>query len=469
MSDIVIGEFLEFSGDWHLPFADGSACSKVQGNFKWADRKGQLQLFGTFIPTKSGPLTAAGPTQHPVIHGETTSSKHVTMLDTLSVGTNITNAEAGFKARDSYESRQCIIGAHVTADTVYRKLTYRIPGLFIWLGAKGASISFTNELPHYFTYSFDANNRELLNFSEANLAVELGIKRELPMALGATLKIQSYGYLSIIPNFPQTLEWMINEAAKVVAMLSTIAGAPMFPDAISAFLPDGSEVGMLIALNSRSNCEFTHPHEFFVSRDAIGLDLQKITTKWLAAYDKLMLPTQLALSVFSSNNLWLHVEFISLMQALEGLHRASLPGKYLSDGDYLEIVKVLNAAIPSSFDDNFRESLKSRIRYGNEYSLRKRLKEMVDPLPTSIKLLILQGQIVPGQWVDTRNYYTHWDESARASALDGAAMHHACVRMKLLLRVLILFEIGVSEELLVSALQGTNTESQYLLQLNRSK
>lgn len=120
------------------------------------------------------------------------------------------------------------------------------------------------------------------------------------------------------------------------------------------------------------------------------------------------MPSQLALSVLSSDNLWLHVEFLSLMQALEGFHRATMPGLYTSEAEYEPVKQALNYAIPKVIGPDHKEALKSRIRYGNEVSLRKRVDALVGRLDLPVRKHILGGDgSVPRSWVVTRNYYTH--------------------------------------------------------------
>jgi ApeA N-terminal domain 1 len=460
VADFIITETTKFSGEWFLPVEQGTSPNRVHGNFNWTERMGKLELFNSFEAPRS---TLASKL---IIYGETTSAKQITLLHALSTGKRMAMAEAGFKTQESFQSTVCIVGAHVNEKTTYSQIVYRVPGLLLWLGNKGASFSHTDPPTPTVTYTFENAFSERLEFAERGLVVEFRIGRETPLSFAATVTIESHGGIKIVPDKPQTLDWLFGEAGKIVSLLSFIAGAPMFPDLILAQLSDGRELSILVALNSKTMCTFTHVHEFFLLRDSLGNDFNAIIEKWFSLRKKIESPMQLALGIFSSPNLWLHVEFISLMQALEGLHRALMSGQYMPESEYARVAAKLTDAIPKSVASDHQEALKGRIKYGSEYSLRKRLKDLVDPLPTSIKLLILGGPNVPSQWVDTRNYFTHWDEAGKGQALDGAGMHHAGVRMRLLLRVLYLHLIGVSEQVLITALNGTNTESQYLLQLN---
>jgi hypothetical protein len=111
--------------------------------------------------------------------------------------------------------------------------------------------------------------------------------------------------------------------------------------------------------------------------------------------------------------------------------------------------------------------LKTKIKYGNELSLRKRLNGLAERLDTELRKRIFGAPgAVPQKWVATRNYYTHWDEASRNDVLDTAEMYYATVRLRHFLRVLYLDLVGVPPAAIAKALDGSNSECQHLIQLN---
>jgi hypothetical protein len=77
---------------------------------------------------------------------------------------------------------------------------------------------------------------------------------------------------------------------------------------------------------------------------------------------------------------------------------------------------------------------------------------------------------VPQTWIKTRNYYTHWDETERASALNSTDMHRAGVRMKHLLRTLYLDLVGIPQGAILAALLNPLCDdARYLTQLNHTE
>jgi hypothetical protein len=168
-----------------------------------------------------------------------------------------------------------------------------------------------------------------------------------------------------------------------------------------------------------------------------------------------------------SQDLWTHLEFLSLLQALEGFHRAIFAGIYMADVDYEKVKKALGDAIPPNVNSDHRAALRSRIRYGNQVSLRKRMNGLLDWLPARVRQLALGSpDAFPGPWIDTRNFFTHWDKELEQNVLTGQALYEANVRLRILLRVVYLHFVGVDPQVFEKALVSTSPLAQHLIQLN---
>jgi hypothetical protein len=161
------------------------------------------------------------------------------------------------------------------------------------------------------------------------------------------------------------------------------------------------------------------------------------------------------------------MKFVSLMQALEGLHRATNSGTYISEDEFKEVEKALTAALPTTLNSDHRASLKARIHYGNELSLRKRLKDLAGTLPEPLRHLVLgETGTTMDRWVDTRNYFTHWDESSRDSILTDEEMYHACIRLREFFRSLVLGLVGVPPDAISNAYQRHSDAAEDLAFVN---
>lgn len=287
------------------------------------------------------------------------------------------------------------------------------------------------------------------------------------------LSVKTSAYLTIRPREPRALSDLLGELRKATTLLAFIAGSPMAPDLIWAKLDnDAHEVQVLLKLTEPETCAFKSEQEFFMLRDHMQVSLNDVFVKWYREYDTVEMPSKLALSVLCAKGGWPHVQFLGVMQALEGFHRSQNDGRYVVDPEkYRLIEETIINAIPVSVDRDHKNALMARIKYGNEISLRKRLDELVKSLDKDVsKIIFWRDGKIPNRCVDIRNYYTHWDESLRlelGECLDGVKVLQATVRMKLFLRAICLGLVGIPSEKIESALcSKTNSESRYLAHLN---
>ena len=467
-----IPEQAEFVGEWFLPTDEG-ALQKISGTLSWSSRRALLQLHDTFNPLR-GAIFGDEEHSYPVVHGTTIKSEFVTVLEASRAGTGLNIGPAGMRQAEKLTSSWIVVGAHVDASTLYSEIRVRIPGLQIWLcrsGVEQTIVHRTSESPPSVTYRVDALREETTEIFCLPGKLGWGIDRSFLGDLVTDISVKTSACLRIQPDEPQHLDWFFKQLDRATTLLSFLAGSPMAPDQVSAKLVDGDiDLNVLVALREADYCTHRHPHDFYMLRNNMEADLGTVFAKWFELYETIAMPSQLALSVLSSEKLWLHVEFLSLMQALEGFHRATMAGLYTSESEYEPIKKALGDAIPKTVASDHKDSLKSRIRYGNEVSLRKRLDALVDRLELPLRRCILGGDgTIPRSWVVTRNYYTHWDEASRELALDGVELHRAHVRMRHLLIALYLNLVGIPQTAIAKSLLNPCSESQYLIQLNNAE
>lgn len=459
----------ELIGEWFQP---GTTDARIPGTLSWSGQRATLQLQGTFSPLR-GKIFGDEDQRYASVHGVTTNSQYVTVIDASRTGTNFSVGNAGFRQAERLSSTWIVIGAHVTAATTYKELHFRIPGLHIWLGTGGITQSFTEKAhgsPQTVTYVFEGVPEEVVEVPQMSSSIGWSVGRTFSGDQTTDVSVTTSASLRIAPREPKDLEWFFRQLGKITTLLSFLSGSPMAPDHVLAIpaeaAGDDTRAEVLVGLREAEVCRHRHKSDFFLARIHMETDLAAVVTRWFEIYESIALPSQLALSVLCSRDLWLHVEFLSLMQALEGLHRATMAGLYTSPEAYEPTRVALISAIPEAVSSDHRASLKSRIKYGNEIALGKRLDALVARLDVRIAEAILGGSKVPRSWVETRNYYTHWDETARPEALNGMEMHRANVRLRLLLRALYLDVAGIPPASIIKSLSNASRESQYLLQLN---
>lgn len=157
----------------------------------------------------------------------------------------------------------------------------------------------------------------------------------------------------------------------------------------------------------------------------------------------------LLLSTLFNRSQYFHSAFLSLAQALESFHRKTREGFYISKDQYEKIRKNLVSVLPLEIPQHFRDKLLSTFAYGNELSLKTRLRELmgsIDPqnaadlagnpdLEEFIKLL-----------AKIRNYLTHYDENNRPAIIDNVVeMFNLNQRLRAILVLLLFKYLGLHE------------------------
>jgi Apea-like HEPN len=169
--------------------------------------------------------------------------------------------------------------------------------------------------------------------------------------------------------------------------------------------------------------------------------------KWWLRYGDLEPVIGLYLSALPGRVNHKFVEFLLLTQALEAYHRRMIGGEYESrpsfrGGIYRELVQ----AIPENVDQVYRRRIVSGLKYLNEYSLRKRLRNLIRLRRNSVVFAFQDREEAIEQIIDLRNKFTHYDEAVSEADFMDINLWRSTARAKVLLDSCLLHELGLTEE-----------------------
>ncbi len=468
MADKLLVTPFETDGVWFLPDDPGR---KKAGTLRYNQQQIELHLLDAFKHL-IGEVRAGDATHtYPVVLGSTREGDAITLLELYRSTMSFNFGSGGMSRPERLLSSWLVIGAHVSANCEYPEISFRIPGLQIWLCQQVIHQSFTrNESTGepVFTYTIGGVKQEAIKVPSAESSLEWSQQWESKSDKFTSVNVAVSGWITVRPEKPQRLDWFFEQLNKISSMLAYISGTPMSPDCIKASTENTPHYAYIFGnFGPIKLCPYVNTHEFFMLSNAMGVPLTEVVNKWFEIYPKIQMPSELALSVLASEKLWLHVEFLSLIQALEGFHRALYDGNYMDETAYKSVRKVLGEAIPQTLSSDHKDALRSRIRYGNQLSLRRRLDALSELVPQEQRTIIFgRGGKVPISWIDTRNYYTHWDEELRSNVLHTQEMYEANHRMKMFLRVLYLKRMGIPDNYILKALCNRSEGSQHLIQIN---
>lgn len=415
-------------GTWWLP---EQPDSKISGILKLKQNGAELELIGCFDKEKLlGPI---------IIHGNTVNGDIITLNNCIQTALNITEPGGTIS---KFEVDTVYAGVHFSniKTMTFKKMFVNFSYLDDWLnlGLFKTSLD-TNEIKIFFKQPTPIIAK-LTNGYEIRLTTRRHFssgKRE-----------ERIGYTSffvIVPPEGKT----INELNKIIQTLRNfltfaIGVETSEPLIVEGYEQENKKVEIIKGIPINDYTDIMQGLMVFPF-DAVSHDFNSYLNRWFDA--SVLLKTVFELFFGTKNNPDLYVDnkFINYMIAIEAFHRIEIGGCYLSEKDYDFIRKRLIEAIPSEVSDFHRSSLKSKIRFGFEYSMRKRIDEITEKYANHIKSFIENGDDFREKVVETRNHMIHSSES-NEMVCEGEDLVLITKQMELLLEICLLKKIGFSDE-----------------------
>jgi len=280
------------------------------------------------------------------------------------------------------------------------------------------------------------------------------------------LKWKSTGYIHVVPEAFSSFDWFWDVISDTQNLLTLFMNTPTYPKRIKAF---GEEVETSRGRKSRETIHIyfvhsakeidkkVHPADMLVILPTVEQQMSSILEAWFSKADQLRPVYSLFFGSMYFRNMYDRFHFLNLIQGVESFHRNLRAGKYIGTSGFRKISKILREAIPEDVTGDFRQSLESRISFGNEYSLRTRIRLLFQELDEKTARLISQN---PEEFIDrivaTRNYFTHYTTGLKRKAFDGDALYYAYQKLRILLIILLLKEVGLDESVIRRAVCQNN-------------
>jgi len=130
--------------------------------------------------------------------------------------------------------------------------------------------------------------------------------------------------------------------------------------------------------------------------------------EWLGRLDQLEDARALYVSGVYGRGFIEH-KLLALTQAAEAFHRRFFPDRYMDDEAFrTQVYEPVTATIPASATPSLRTAICARLKFANEYSLRRRLKTLFAAHGDVLRLLVDDPEEYISPIVDTRNEFTHF-------------------------------------------------------------
>lgn len=441
----------ETVGNWWLP---KSPDEKVSGTLHFVPFKGiTLDLTGA-MPRPAESLDLL---QSEILLGEAHNGTPVTLLSTFE-----NHRGSG---RSSWIVNHALIGKHYEerTDLAFDKISVRFTGLEHWLGHK--------------TIRLDAKRRD-----RRKLTYSLPEEPEISIpVLSATLAIRSFGkvtqgrfsaalahanYLEVTPDEPCDFR----KASSVVFCLQNLLML-LQGDVVQIAECCLSDAELLCVQQGEGPVKERPAHEMLFPYELIREQFPQLVATWFETRDLLQPVRTLFFSQYYNPRMYPEVHFLNLMQALESYHRRRYGGTYVCAAEYEPWREAMANSIPNEVPAPLRSSLLSKLEYGNEFSLRKRLNTLLGSLAEEARGLIAGGYDDLVHYVVTlRNYHTHYTKGLQQELRelrDGAMPSgedyvYLNWRLKAWLALNLLKDLGIPESIIADRMMSVRRWQYYL-------
>ncbi len=344
-----------------------------------------------------------------------------------------------------------LIGCHYEAgeEVTFTEFNFSVEGIDEWLAVSGITVR------HEFEDLRTSVEIRALEEIHVGLPDGMGLKFKFrvtfpsPTMRITEAQVTQKAFVSLVSSEPRPLEYFASMAKKLRNFLRLAIGQPISMDSVTGYSPElvrtdgnGGEYKVPIQLHYRENGSSEKKQETsglrmpFLYTD-IESQIEEILANWLHSYKVFGPALDGYFTAMANTSQYLEDEFLQLARGIETLHRRSSTDTVMPKEEFEELVAHLVASSPN---DSGRW-LKTRLRYANELSLRRRLRLMIEPYERFFGDRKQQKAFVD-KVVITRNYLTHYDTSLENQAAAGGELWQLTRKLEVLLQLHMLQSIG---------------------------
>ncbi len=430
-----------YRGEWWPPDAP-----KPPWNGTLAHVEGRLEL-DVDLPTNADePFLSVD--ERPIILGQARDRTHITLVDCQPRQT--TNYLPG-RASAIFRPRLAVIGAWFEKrdELTFEAVDVRFQHLERWVDATGFSFDYAGP-----SVGFDLSYRipdsvELLDTPQLTITAEFSAKGpsitrplvDVHATQATRLRLQPAAELHLdeheetvrrIRNF---LSFSVRQDAPLLDLNGLTDVEARTPDGEISIRPRWLEI---VPGDSPDAATGEEDRPMLLMAGDLTRTGESPLGNWLNHYDRIGPIFELYLVTLYQPRTYLHLQFLSLAQALESLHGRKFPDWEMPRPDFTAKV----AGILEAHDALTQDWLREKLRHANQASFRKRVEELVATLPPVLRLEIPDADAFGRLVGFTRNYYTHWDQRLEDKAAKDEELFRLTFSLKLIVEALLLIEIG---------------------------
>lgn len=472
-------ESVEYRGHWWIP---GEIENRVGGVLSFDPETGaDLELFEAF---ESSPHSDPAYEYFTRLYGVSRDGGFLTLIDCYRMNFGSSRSQSGQVSRSTYDLRYVIDGTHVpeNENVSFTELKVSFPGLKEW--SQHIPLTNTTHSPGG-KYELELKNPDDgldAEVMEYRLKLYTGFSPTSSRA--DTPSISSETFFRLYPKHPSiTLSRLRGYVSSLRDLLTLATNHVLEPTYIQAKTPNSghSDVDIYYADTAFGQSESPGILNYNFKLPDIPNGFSDLIERWFELRNEVASTINVFLGTRYGSDGYRQDTFLSLTQAVESYHRRRYNDVYMNSDEfdnnvYSDIMDFIRGDLEDVYDtpsmfkgsslstsqlqrlksmsdaysisNDLGNVLDSAVEYANEYSLRKRFKELVNneydhiltDLPHSAK-----GKI--HSIVETRNHFTHQirNQKKDPAVAEGGDLARLSWSVEQLLEVALLSDLGVPE------------------------
>jgi hypothetical protein len=441
----------EFAGYWWLPETPNR---RIHGTLRYSQARGiNIDLSAPLKERdwEPGPVPPDALTnQFEIVLGQSDNGEFCTALRTIELSASLLQV-GGARLR----ADRLYMGSNFTTEEEIQFSKQEIEFTYLedWIGINPFRL---NSSEGRSLIEFPESPQEILNVQipdeETNLSIYLAPNVNYRAQGEFTGTRRSW--VCISPKEARSYTWYEDMAARIGFFITLCVGQPIYPrrvrgelsvstdsplkaPRVEIYFPvfEGKEAGR-VSYGSM-------PVPFWMIRDRADL----IVVSWFSCHKEIEAVIGLLLGTYYNSHMFVETVFLTLIQAVEIFHRRVVGGSYLSDEEWQPHYEAMISAIPEAIKSGsgHRTALTNRLKWGHEFSLRKRIDELLQSLGAGARNHVTNGfDGFAGECADLRNTLVHKGGGKRLGK-SFAELWTTNRRLRALLNILIWKRLGLED------------------------
>lgn len=412
-------ENFDYRGYWWLP---ETGEEQVAGSLSFSNAEGlKLSLMGEF-DKGSDLIIRAGETETiPIILG-IVEGKLVTLVGCMSSGTGFSSPgfmRTMFRPTFAFVSSEHFPDPYnIQLNSVSIQLSH-LPDWAPRLSGGHIRVETRENDLHSFSLTYSMPDNIIMKTDA--MTISLGVAVSFPFAFSRDFALRETLVLRASREDSMTLDWWLSRFVNPMQNLLSLATnhpnsilqlSVMSPSVTAEISKDRSEqVPFEVYYRSRYQDELSQakqrlmPHEMLFTFDDVQDRIERMIGEWLNVAEHFSDSCNRFFAVHY-RSMYSEHRFENMAQALEGFHRASsrFSNQIWSDAEYESLRSSLMDSCPAESRSDWLEPW---LRFANEPSLRRRLKEICNDIPDVVDTLVGIRKNFIDNVVSARNAIAH--------------------------------------------------------------